>query len=103
MESSLTKSRNPSSPSNVLPKDFYLQGTVRVARALLGKGLVRRIQGTTLLAEIVETEAYLGSDDPASHAYRGVRPRNWAMFEEGGRCYVYRSYGMHYCMNVVTM
>jgi len=51
---------------------------------------------------LVEVEAYLGADDPASHAYRGITPRNWPMFEVGGTCYVYLSYGINFCMNVAT-
>jgi DNA-3-methyladenine glycosylase len=85
-----------------LPRRFYLQDTTKVARALLGKILVNVRDGVVLAGRIVETEAYLGAKDPASHAYRGETPRNRSMFAEGGTCYVYLSYGMHYCMNVVT-
>lgn len=73
-----------------------------MARQLLGKGLYVRKRGAAILVEIVEVEAYLGWRDPASHAYRGVTPRNRAMFESGGTCYVYLSYGVNYCMNVST-
>lgn len=87
---------------NPLPLKFYQLPVQTVAQALLGKGLfVGRGQKKMLLA-IVETEAYGGSDDPASHAYRGVSPRNQVMFLGGGHCYVYLSYGVNYCMNVVT-
>ena len=85
-----------------LPLDFFQRESPRVALDLLGKGLYLRQGKTELLVEIVEVEAYLGADDPASHAYRGTTKRNWPMFEEGGMCYVYLSYGVHYCMNVVT-
>ncbi len=87
-----------------LPKSFYLHDTVSVARALLGCVLWRRLEhGELLAARIVETEAYLGANDMASHARRGLRSaRNESMYLEGGHAYVYFTYGMHWCMNVVT-
>jgi DNA-3-methyladenine glycosylase len=86
-----------------LPRDFYLQDTVTVARALLGCVLWRRIGRDLLGARLVEVEAYLGANDMASHARRGLRsPRNESMYLEGGHAYVYFTYGMHWCMNVVT-
>ena len=87
-----------------LPKRFYLGDTVSIARALLGCVLHRRLDdGTHLVARIVETEAYLGANDMASHARRGLRSeRNASMYLEGGHAYVYFTYGMHWCMNVVT-
>lgn len=86
-----------------LPRDFYLRDTVSVARALLGCVVVRRLERQLLSARIVETEAYLGANDPASHARRGLRsPRNESMYLSGGHLYVYFTYGMHHCMNVVT-
>ncbi|MCC6396956.1 MAG: DNA-3-methyladenine glycosylase [Bacteroidetes bacterium] len=87
---------------NPLPRSFYLQPTVTVARQLLGKILVRRIGRRTLAGRIIEVEAYLGAKDPASHAYRGRTPRNDVMFWEGGHLYVYFTYGMHFCANVVS-
>lgn len=102
MKSLGRSSRNNPKDWSLLPPQFYLRDTARVARELLGKGLYLRRGGETFLAEIVETEAYLGTSDPASHAYRGIRPRNRAMFELGGTCYVYLSYGINYCMNVST-
>jgi DNA-3-methyladenine glycosylase len=86
-----------------LPRVFYFQDTLTVARALLGCVLWRRIEGQLLAARIVETEAYLGANDSASHARRGLRsPRNESMYLDGGHAYVYFTYGMHWCMNVVT-
>jgi DNA-3-methyladenine glycosylase len=86
-----------------LPRLFYLQDTVSVARALLGCVLWRRLGDEMLAARLVETEAYLGANDPASHARRGLRSaRNESMYLEGGHAYVYFTYGMHWCMNVVT-
>src|SRR5437588_11204601 len=89
--------------SDKLPHELYLQDTVTVARALLGCVLWRRIGRTLLAALLVETEAYLGANDMASHARRGLRSaRNDSMYLEGGHAYVYFTYGMHWCMNVVT-
>jgi len=86
-----------------LPRSFYLHDTVTVARALLGCVLWRRLEGELLAARIVETEAYLGANDLASHARRGLRSeRNRSMYLEGGHAYVYFTYGMHWCLNVVT-
>ncbi len=85
-----------------LPPSFYARATPQVAKDLLGKILVRRIGQTSLSGKIVEVEAYLGSKDPASHAYRGKTKRNEVMFGEGGHLYVYFTYGMHFCANVVT-
>ena len=85
-----------------LPRSFYLGSTLRIAKALLGKHIVRNYRGKKLVGRIVEVEAYRGSLDPASHAYHGRTKRNEVMFWEGGHLYVYFTYGMHFCANVVT-
>jgi DNA-3-methyladenine glycosylase len=90
-------------PPAPLPRAFYFQETVDVARALLGCVLWRRLGREWLAVRIVETEAYLGANDAASHARRGHRsPRNESMYLDGGHAYVYLTYGMHWCANVVT-
>jgi DNA-3-methyladenine glycosylase len=73
-----------------------------VARELLGKFFVRRHKGTRFVGRIVETEAYRGKLDPASHTYRGKTKRNEVMYWGGGHLYVYFTYGMHFCANIVT-
>ncbi len=82
---------------------FYQRPAVEVARELVGMILQRQLPDSSLLAgRIVETEAYLGDgSDPGSHSHRGITPRNSSMFGPPGRIYVYRSYGIHLCLNVV--
>ena len=86
-----------------LPPEFFARDPARVARELLGSLLVRRIEGERLVARVVETEAYLGADDRASHAWSGRRtPRNASLYLPPGHAYVYFIYGMHFCLNVVA-
>jgi DNA-3-methyladenine glycosylase len=83
-----------------LKEEFFARDPRRVARALLGKLLVRTAPGAVLAGRIVETEAYLGQDDPAAHSFIGQTSRNAVMFGPPGRAYVYFIYGNHYCLNV---
>lgn len=86
----------------ILPRSFYERSTVQVAQELLGKIIVRMIDGVPVSGIIVETEAYCGLIDPASHAYIGQTKRNTAMFGSPGHSYVYFTYGNHYCLNLVA-
>jgi DNA-3-methyladenine glycosylase len=85
-----------------LNKSFYTRDTVTVAKELLGKHIFKKSGKGFLVAKIVETEAYLGDEDPACHAFRKITKRNEPMFENGGITYVYFIYGNYYCFNVVT-
>ncbi|MEI9980134.1 MAG: DNA-3-methyladenine glycosylase [Edaphobacter sp.] len=91
--------RQTSHPPKLLPKTFYSRSPEIVARALLGKLLVRDLHGEQLTGRIIEVEAYLGLTDPASHAYRGLTPNNFPLFGPPGRTHVYFIYGMYYCLN----
>lgn len=86
-----------------LPQSFFARPTASVARDLLGKLLVSRAGDAWVSGRIVETEAYLGSDDPGSHAAtKGMTKRNAVMYSAPGTAYVYFTYGNHHMLNLVT-
>lgn len=85
-----------------LPRKFYTRDVHVVAKELLGKFLVKKIGHKYLIGKIVEVEAYDDSVDKAAHTFGGKTKRNEVMFNEGGFLYVYFTYGMHFCSNVVT-
>jgi DNA-3-methyladenine glycosylase len=86
----------------IVPRGFYARDTVQVAVDILGKRLVRVKNRSKMVGRIVEVEAYRGADDPASHAFRGLTPRNRPMFGEPGHAYIYFTYGNHHCLNITT-
>jgi DNA-3-methyladenine glycosylase len=86
----------------LIDRKLYSKDTLTVAKKLLGCYITKEMQKYTLVAKIVETEAYLGNNDPACHAFQKLTNRNRPMFEEGGISYVYFIYGNYYCFNVVT-
>ncbi len=90
--------------SDKLTKDFYSRNVLVVAKDLLGKIFVynNKSTGKKLAGRIVEVEAYDGNIDEAAHTFNGITERNKIMFEPGGFLYVYFTYGIHYCANIVT-
>jgi DNA-3-methyladenine glycosylase len=86
----------------VLPASFYDRPTLTVAEELIGKVLVHRTAAGVAAGMIVETEAYIGEDDPACHAAPGPTLRNAPLYGPAGVAYVYLNYGIHYLVNAVT-
>lgn len=87
----------------ILNRDFYIKDGVTLAKDLLGKILVKEIDGVLYKGRIVETEAYMGVIDKACHSYNNRRTkRTEAMYREGGYSYIYLIYGMYYCFNVTA-
>ncbi len=86
----------------ILHRSFYIRDTSIAAKDLLGKVLVKESGGITTSGIIVETEAYYGPDDPASHAFGGPTPRSSIMFGQAGMAYVYLCYGVYWLLNIVT-
>lgn len=87
--------------SKKLTKQFYQIDAVKLAPKLLGKLFFRKVESEYLIGKIVEVEAYRGRDDEAAHTFNGKTIRNEVMFKEGGYLYVYFTYGMNFCANVV--
>ena len=85
-----------------LQRNFYSRNTEKVAKELLGKILIHKTKEGICKGKIVETEAYFGNCDPASHAYRRKTKRNFLMFETPGKAYVYFCYGNHWLFNIVA-
>jgi DNA-3-methyladenine glycosylase len=90
------------SPEYMLPRSFYQRPAKTLARALLGKLLVRQEGPVQRIGRIVEVEAYLGPQDLAAHSSKGRTARTEVMFGPAGHAYVYLIYGIHHCMNVVA-
>ncbi len=88
--------------SKVLPQQYFSRPTVQVARSLVGKYLVRSLDGREIAGRIIEVEAYVGPQDKACHASKGRTKRTDVLFGPPGQSYVYLIYGMYHCLNVVT-
>jgi DNA-3-methyladenine glycosylase len=88
---------------DLIPREFFDRPADEVAPALLGCVLEHETADGLVAVELTEVEAYAGETDPASHAYRGITGRNAVMFGPAGHAYVYFTYGMHFCVNVVCM
>ena len=86
----------------ILKRSFFQRDTARVAKDLLGKILVKRSGTEISSGRIIETEAYYGTEDPASHAFRGITPRTRLMYGKAGIAYVYLCYGIYWLLNAVT-
>lgn len=86
----------------VLARSYFNRPTVQVARSLIGKHLVRSLDGRELVGKVIEVEAYVGPQDKACHASKGRTPRTDVLFGPPGISYVYLIYGMYHCLNVVT-
>ena len=88
--------------NKILPRKFYGRNTIIVGLDLLGKNLVYNIQGNLFIGKIVEVEAYLGEMDPACHAFNGKTERSKLFWQKSGIAYIFKCYGIYYCLNVIT-
>jgi DNA-3-methyladenine glycosylase len=88
---------------SLIPREFFARPSVQVAPELLGAVLEHQTDDGLVAVELTEVEAYAGAGDPASHAYRGRTARNAVMFGPPGHAYVYFTYGMHFCVNIVCL